>query len=568
MQTRTALRAMAILLGTLGLASGQALNQRVLVVYNTSFPDSLEVAQHYATQRGIPAANLCPITSTNAVITNNYTALRDSVATCLNTVGRTNILYIVMSYLTPYQAVPGVLLSMVDSYLSDIWNAYSTQHFNPVPTGTHGYYAETQAAGNVYPPFVPLATYRTQAKSQLIYSVWRLDAPTKELAKALVDRAIAAEALPSRTGNGCFDRRYIGSMTVYPDAGLYTGDWDIERGAIHSQMAGIPVITDSNDAEFGTAPAPLTCANALLYTGWYSYNNYNDAFTWNPGAIGWHVDSGSAINPRGGTNWASNAIQRGITITAGSGTEPYLQGLPRSGGVIRNLLEGANVGDAFLRNTRWLRWVLMFFGDPLYRPFPGGVAPFNAAIAENWMRLLPRDQVGGRAIQGTLQIASPAPAGGTTITLAVSRPALASAPSTVTVPQGAQSVAFTINTMAVTQAERIQITGSGPGVSLQNGFSLYPLLAAIRPSVATIKGGNGLVATVSLNDRALVGGTVVTLSTSAPGVAAMPVTVTVPAGTYGVNVPFTTFPVATNTPVTINATLAGVTVSSTLTVTP
>ena len=31
---------------------------------------------------------------------------------------------------------------------------------------------------------------------------------------------------------------------------------------------------------------------------WYSYNNYPDAFTWNTGAIGFHLDSSSAADPR------------------------------------------------------------------------------------------------------------------------------------------------------------------------------------------------------------------------------------------------------------------------------
>ncbi len=54
------------------------------------------------------------------------------------------------------------------------------------------------------------------------------------------------------------------------------------------------VIEDPNYAEFGTAPAPLTCPNAALYSGWYNLNHYNNVFTWNTGAIGFHLDSASA----------------------------------------------------------------------------------------------------------------------------------------------------------------------------------------------------------------------------------------------------------------------------------
>jgi hypothetical protein len=79
----------------------------------------------------------------------------------------------------------------------------------------------------------------------------------------------------------------------------------------------------------------LSCPNTALYAGWYQYGHYNDAFTWNDGAIGFHLDSGSI--------------------------------LPRPSGVFRDLLAGANVGDAFLRNTRFLKWMIVNVGDPLTR---------------------------------------------------------------------------------------------------------------------------------------------------------------------------------------------------------
>src|SRR4030095_6696595 len=40
---------------------GQALNERVLVVYNSKAPDSLTVARHYMTKRQIPDSNRCKI---------------------------------------------------------------------------------------------------------------------------------------------------------------------------------------------------------------------------------------------------------------------------------------------------------------------------------------------------------------------------------------------------------------------------------------------------------------------------------------------------------------------------
>ncbi|MFN0164808.1 MAG: TIGR03790 family protein [Bryobacteraceae bacterium] len=547
----------------------QPLNQRVLIVHNTVVPDSLEVANYYAAQRGIPSSNICAITSTDGRDVLAYAAVaRDPIRACLNDVGASNILYIVMMYGTPWQVWPGNgQMYMLDSYLADIWDRYTSQNFYPAPTGTHAYYADTQARGNWYPPFVSFASFRSQPKSYPMYSVWRLDAPSKDLAKALVDRAIAAEALAARTGQGCFDTR-SGDTTTLADQSYYTADWDIYRASQFTALSGFATTNDELFSEFGTAPSPLSCPNALLYAGWYSFNNYNDAFTWNPGAIGWHMDSASALNPRGGTNWVANAIQRGITITAGSAEEPYLQGLPRAGGVIRNLLEGANAGDAMTRNTRWLKWRVMYFGDPLYRPFPGGVAPFNAPVLENSLRITIRQLVGGRGSVGTVQLAAAAPSGGTAVSLVSLNTSLATVPASVTVPAGGRSANFAISTLPVAFRQEVWIAATAPGVSLRNDMALYPLLAGLGLAQSTIQGGQAVAAGVVLNDRAPAGVVVIALNSDNPAVVTVPATVTIPTGGTTGSFNVTTSAVASNTPVTVRASFAGTQVSAMLTVTP
>mgnify|MGYP000704602995 CR=1 FL=1 len=51
----------AIALTVSSAAYAQPLNERVLVVYNSNVPDSLDVASHYRTARNIPVANLCAL---------------------------------------------------------------------------------------------------------------------------------------------------------------------------------------------------------------------------------------------------------------------------------------------------------------------------------------------------------------------------------------------------------------------------------------------------------------------------------------------------------------------------
>ena len=357
---------------------------RVLVVYNATEKESRRVARYYMERRGVPAANLCALrppedesgeTDTAVLWPDLEKRIRQPIRKCVEALGRQAILYIVFSYRTPYRlAGPSPRSGMgisIDQWVADLWD-----EAGPGSPVRNPYYAPTQLKAGVFPPFVSLTDYRRQPDARLVYSVWRLDAPTEALARALVDRALDAERRGAQ-GQGCFDRRLGNGLEQAPDRGIEAGDWDILRAAQAARAAGFTVLEDTHAEEFGTPPAPRRCENALLYAGWYTLNHYNDAFSWAPGAIGVHLDSDSAADPRGGENWTANAVRAGITATSGSLNEPYLEGLVHPAGLFRNLFEGASAGDAFLRNTARLKWMIVNIGDPLYRPFPGGRPGFR-----------------------------------------------------------------------------------------------------------------------------------------------------------------------------------------------
>ena len=559
-----------VFLGSHFALAQQPLNQRVLVVYNSTVPASLNVATYYATQRSIPTGNLCPISppSTTSLSWSQFVStVKIPIQNCLNSVGPQNILYIVFTYQTPYD-VPGSTSPFyfaVDQYIADIWDQYSNQDFYPAPTQFHPYYDDAQSQGNVYQPFVSFAAYRAQPGALTIYSVWRLDGATAALAQGLVDKAIAAET-SGLAGQACLDRNR-GNIANLLDSDYGEGDWDLHQAATFSGMAGFAVIEDPNAAEFGTTPAPLTCPNAALYSGWYSLNHYNNVFTWNTGAIGFHLDSGSAPNPRGGTNWSANAIINGITVTTGSVNEPYLQGLVRPGGTFRDLLQGANVGDAFLRNTRWLKWMILYLGDPLYRPFPNGLAPFNPPSPQYSFALSSRYVVNGATATATVTLPNPAPTGGTLVNLTSSLPSLVSVPSGVTVPAGSTTATFTVTAATsppVTTDTAARITASGVG---QNALTVSPLLGGIFTNPASILGGVSSTGLIILNANAPSGSAVIALSSTTTSIT-VPATVTVPPGSAQVSFPITSSFVASATTGTIKATLLGAITSASLTLQP
>ncbi len=556
------------------------LASNVLVVYASNDPDSTFVGAYYAVQRGIPLSNLCPVTLSNPAAAalngpdyENF--LKAPIQACLNNLGAQNILYIVLAYLRPYAVSPGSGLDYyaLDSYLADVWDQYTSQTFDPYPTQTQPYYADNQSQGNFYVPFQSLAAYRASGVLPLIYSVWRLDGPTPSIATALVDNALAAEAgggpisqIPGTSANACIDM--AADPTANPDDGYRAADWDLFRAAQFLSATNLfNAVADTNNEVFGTLPAP-DCPNTALYSGWYNYGRYNDAFSWNPGSIGWDLDSGALVDPRGGVWWGSNALARGLTVTSGPVAEPYLEGMARSGGTMLNLLQGANVGDAFLRNTRWLKWMILNVGDPLYTPFPGAVPPFNRTVPVNSLSLNPREVVGGNAqISATLTLAEPAPPEGMIVNLWVDNAAV-SVPSTVTIGGGDSSATFLFTTATVTDSMDVRITAQTPFLSLSNTAILDPLLSDLRFSQGTVTGEKDVTATVLLNAGAPDGGVTVQLSSDTPEVAAVPATVFIPAGVTQANFVITTSPVASSTNVNITASLAGAQVTTVLAVIP
>ncbi|MDZ7639010.1 MAG: TIGR03790 family protein [Bryobacterales bacterium] len=359
--------------------------ERVLVVYNATLKDSPAVAKDYATLRNVPEEHLCPISppSDTALSIGDFEeTVKKPVRECLQKAGSHEILYIVLSYRTPFRVIEpdGKVNLAIDSVLSDVWNEILPQPFPERNLSPHPYFSLDNSKARQYTDHLPLLDFRERESAPRLYSVFRLDAPTEILAAGLVRKALTAERAGGAKGRGCFDRN-SGALGDAEDRGYAAGEWDIERAAELARQAGWEVTLDDHKEEFGSAPAPARCEDAVFYAGWYSLNNYNDAFTWATGAIGLHLDSLSALHPRSGKNWASNAIASGITATSGAIDEPYLAAMPHPDGVLRDLMQGANLGDAMLRNTMSVKWRIIHIGDPLYRPFPRGLGAWAASAS-------------------------------------------------------------------------------------------------------------------------------------------------------------------------------------------
>ena len=198
--------------------------------------------------------------------------------------------------------------------------------------------------------------------------VSRLDAPTPQLAMSLVDRAMETEQ------QGLTGTAYIDSRGIQPDGTVGYGYYDqglrdlADLLRTHSSYRVMLEDTERRFSQHGDAP------DVALYAGWYKLRSYEDAFTFNPGAIGYHIASGEAVSIHDPTEagWCKNALELGITVTLGPTGEPYVDAFPLPNEFFALLLTGRyTLAEAYALTTRYVSWRMVLFGDPLYNPWRG-----------------------------------------------------------------------------------------------------------------------------------------------------------------------------------------------------
>jgi uncharacterized protein (TIGR03790 family) len=353
-------------------------SDRLIVLYNPLADGSEDVARAYLAARGLPETALCGVESADST-TLPGDALSEFVSDtfhCVDQVGP-QVQLIVPVYGVPYK-VDGRVVDIGDptrlaTVSLDALLVFGREATSVSEAVYNPLYRDGDSTTGVYPQAVLFGEQREALGDGLVL-VTRIDGADAAGAMALIDRTMEAEAL-ARAGllDGVvyIDGRY-GDTPPDPTAafGSYEwGEWNMWGSRrVFEELGAWPVVWDGNEAEFGAAPAPLTCPDALFYAGWYSYYNYNDAFTWAPGAVGGHLDSCSACDLRSGT-WSAEALKRGITATFGAVNEPYVAGMPEYDQLFYALTQGATFAEAAYQSTVVGGWMMVFIGDPLYQPF-------------------------------------------------------------------------------------------------------------------------------------------------------------------------------------------------------
>ncbi len=153
--------------------------------------------------------------------------------------------------------------------------------------------------------------------------VGRLDGPTPEIAKRLVDDALATEEAGLQ-GNFYIDARGLTGEAKYGNYVWY----DEHLAALYElvkEYSIMKVVIDRNPELF----PPGSCPDAALYVGWYSLGNYVASCKWNRGAVAFHVASAEATTLKGLRNvWCKRLLEEGVAATLGPVAEPYLGSFP------------------------------------------------------------------------------------------------------------------------------------------------------------------------------------------------------------------------------------------------
>ncbi len=209
----------------------------------------------------------------------------------------------------------------------------------------------------------------TYGKDKVVL-VSRLDAPTPEIVKRLIDDAIYVEH-KGLQGIGYFDCRGLFKKRKKSPLGAYVlYDMSIlEAGKIVQKMGVLSkVIIDTSPSLF----KPSSCPDAALYCGWYSPSKYVDAFTWERGAIGYHIASGECATLKDSSShlWCPAMLEKGICATVGPISEPYVQAFPLPDIFFKTLTDGFwSLAECYFLSLPYLSWKMVLIGDPIYSPF-------------------------------------------------------------------------------------------------------------------------------------------------------------------------------------------------------
>jgi uncharacterized protein (TIGR03790 family) len=352
-----------------------------LVVFNNLDATSADLASYYAKQRNIPFSRLigldCP--TTEEITRDDYDRTiaqplrktfldRDWWTLRTTDEGHTLVERNKIRFIALMRGIPLKIAPTSAPYPGDVvagQQPIASRNEAAVDSelACLGYFTR-QISGILKNPYYRSYKPIRDANMPPLMLVCRLDAPTPDMVRRMIDDSIAVEQ------QGLWGFAYVDERSI-TDGGYEEGEKWLVHIAADARSHGIPVIEDKDPDTF---PANYPMRNAAFYYGWYAGGVcgpfLRPDFRFNKGAVAVHIHSGSAGTLRD-TNacWAAPLIARGAAATLGNVYEPYLALTSNLDILHERLRNGFTFAESAYMSMRAVSWMATFVGDPLYRPF-------------------------------------------------------------------------------------------------------------------------------------------------------------------------------------------------------
>ncbi|MEP6955339.1 MAG: TIGR03790 family protein [Chthoniobacterales bacterium] len=368
-----------------------------VVVFNSSVPESVELAKFYAQKRGIALDHLIGLRCAREeeISRENYdTTIRDPLREIFRKRGwwqiesggdrstiTTGTIYFVA-------LIKGMPLKIRPT------EAYPGDKVNPGPLGNRNDASvdselamlarvSPEISGAVVNPYFQSYRAVTEVQNAPFLLVCRLDAPSVGTVRQMITDGIEAER------NGLWGRAYVdGAHNT--GGGLEVGDRWLSEIPAQLRKIGVPVVYDNEPAIF---PEGYPMSDCALYYGWYAAGVAGPfaqpSFRFTRGAVAVHIHSFSASTLRDpAANWVGPLLTKGAAASIGNVYEPYLQLTTNLSVFNDRLVHGFTFAESAYMATPALSWMAVMVGDPLYRPYASAlqidVRRAQAAGGSDW----------------------------------------------------------------------------------------------------------------------------------------------------------------------------------------
>src|SRR2546427_607524 len=375
---------------TVALAAGRG--DEVVVIYNNRMPESRDLAFYYAQRRDVPTNQVFgfDLPTTEAMKRAEFyddlqkpllkalerqklfiirsdiiAATRDKTGDVVQKVVAAKVRYATLCYGVPVRILndpnlsePGAEKMRPETRRNE---AAVDSELAALPLLIQGHPLHGPARNSAYGVTNAALIHPTNG----VLMVARLDGPSVEIARGLVDKAMEAET------NGLWGRAYF-DLRGLTNTNYKLGDDWIHGAADIVKRLGFETVIDHKPETFSAA---FPMSQIAFYAGWYD-GQVSGPFTrpkveFMPGAVAYHLHSFSAHVLRATDQyWVGPLLAGGVTATMGYVEEPYLEGTVNLASFFGNFaLLGFSFGEAVYAAQQSLSWQTTVVGDPLYRPF-------------------------------------------------------------------------------------------------------------------------------------------------------------------------------------------------------